>query len=139
MPIKIIIHGKPIAKNRPRFARRGKFTVTYSDQETEEGLFILDVRQQLKGQEIILGPITLVAIFHFERPKSHFGTGRNIGKLKDSAPAIHIKKPDTDNLLKFVKDCLNGIAWKDDSQVFDVRGIKRYSDEPKTEIFITMI
>jgi Holliday junction resolvase RusA-like endonuclease len=31
----ITIPGKPIAKKRPRFARRGKFVTTYNDQQTE--------------------------------------------------------------------------------------------------------
>lgn len=38
-------------------------------------------------------------------------------------------KPDADNHLKIV-DALNGVVWKDDSQVCDARVIKRYSDRP---------
>jgi Holliday junction resolvase RusA-like endonuclease len=56
-------------------------------------------------------------IFIFERPKSHFGTGKNSNKLKSSAPAHHIQPPDCDNLKKIVADCLNGLVYKDDSQI----------------------
>lgn len=38
-------------------------------------------------------------------------------------------KPDDDNHLK-LRDALNGIVWKDDSQCCDSRVIKRYSDRP---------
>ena len=130
------IPGKPIAKKRPRFARRGKFTITYSDQETEEGRFILEVKQQLDGHTLMTGPISMVVSFDFERPKSHFGTGRNANKLKPSAPDYHVCKPDKDNLVKFLKDCFNNLVWKDDCQVFESTEIKRYSDTAKTTTYI---
>jgi len=133
------IPGKPIAKKRPRFARRGKFTVTYNDQETEEGRFILEVKQQLDGHTLMTGPIRMVVNFYFQRPKSHFGAGRNAGKLKPSAPAYHICKPDLDNLLKFLKDCLNNFVWKDDSQVLELTAMKRYSATEKTIAYINEI
>jgi Holliday junction resolvase RusA-like endonuclease len=48
----------------------------------------------------------------------------------------HIKKPDTDNLLKAVLDGLNGIAWADDSQVIRVSASKEYSTEPYVYLYI---
>lgn len=48
----------------------------------------------------------------------------------------HVKKPDADNLIKFVKDALNKIAWHDDSQVAKLRGVKVYADVPKTVVLI---
>ena len=45
------------------------------------------------------------------------------------------KKPDTDNIAK-VKDALNGIAFKDDSQVVKETIIKRYAEVPKLIIYI---
>ncbi len=50
--LKIIIPGIPIAKHRPRFARRGKKTTTYSDQETEEGLMLWHIKQQTNGHKL---------------------------------------------------------------------------------------
>ena len=48
----IIIPGKPIAKKRPRFARRGKFVKTYSAQETEEGRTFLEIKSQWKQKPL---------------------------------------------------------------------------------------
>lgn len=39
-------------------------------------------------------------------------------------------KPDNSNRLKLLEDALNGIVWKDDSQLVDVRVVKRYGPEP---------
>ena len=45
------------------------------------------------------------------------------------------KKPDTDNISK-IKDALNGIAWKDDAQVYQEFIIKKFSDEPRLDFTI---
>ena len=136
--MKITIPGKPIAKKRPRFARHGKFVRTYNDQETEEGRFLLEAKQQV-NQAPIEGPLSVSCRFFMPRPKSHYGTGRNAGKLKASAPDHHTIKPDIDNLKKFVLDCLNGVAWKDDCQVVKASQVKWYSENPRTEIEISRI
>ena len=73
------------------------------------------------------------------RPKAHYGTGRNVGRLKESAPLHHVKTPDLDNLKKFVLDVLNEIVWRDDSQIVQLSGAKEYSENPRTEIIIEEI
>jgi len=49
---------------------------------------------------------------------------------------MHTKKPDADNCLKFVKDCLNGIVWHDDAQVACVKAMKVLADKPMTKITV---
>ena len=131
----LTILGNPIAKARPRFSRRGKFVVTYNAQETEEGRWLWEAKQQI-NQPPLEGPIKIDCTFYMSRPKSHYGTGKNAGKLKASAPTFHTKKKDLDNLIKMILDCLNHVAWKDDSQVCQIKAQKSYSDNPRTEIQI---
>ena len=45
-----------------------------------------------------------------------------------------ITKPDTDNVLKGIKDALKGIFWKDDAQVIHDDISKRYIDTPRVEV-----
>ena len=128
----LTIPGKPIGKRRPRFARRGKFVVTYNDQETEEGRFLLDARRQWKAP-IMEGPVYLSLTFFMPIPKS---TSKKVLSAMRKNGVRHTKKPDLDNMVKFVKDCLNGLVWKDDSQVDELTAKKIYSENPRTVIGI---
>lgn len=134
--IKIKVLGAPIAKKRPRFVRRGKFVGAYNAQETEESRWLWQVRQQMGDTMPLDGPLDVRMWFFLPRPKYHFGTGRNAGCLKASAPRHHTTKPDIDNLEKFVLDCLNGVAFKDDKQIVRVDKAKLYSTNPRTEIVV---
>lgn len=42
----------------------------------------------------------------------------------------HCKRPDGDNLEKYVNDCLTGIVWKDDAQISWILRSKTYVDHP---------
>lgn len=49
-----------------------------------------------------------------------------------------LKKPDGDNVLKLVGDALNGIAWRDDQQIADMR-FTRCWGKPRIEVHIDFI
>jgi Holliday junction resolvase RusA-like endonuclease len=127
MNIHISIPGKPIAKARPRFARRGKFVTTYSPQATEEGLSILSAREQIKGRKLT-GPLCMDATFWIRRPKSHY----NKSGLKKTAPEYPTGKPDLSNYVKYLEDILNECGiWDDDAQIVLIKAAKRYVLEGK--------
>ena len=134
---KIVILGSPIAKARPKFARRGKFTATYNTQETEEGRFLLAAQYQWRKPPLV-GPLAIDLIFVMPRPKAHYGTGKNAKILKLTSPRYHSAKKrfDVDNCIKFVLDCLNELIYEDDGQVAAISAVKRYGKRPRTEIFI---
>lgn len=84
----------------------------------------------------IEGPVCLILTFVFPRPL------RMVYKKRKMYREMHTAKPDLDNLAKSVKDALNGLAWKDDSQVCIARSAKVYGagDEvPHVEILIEPI
>ncbi len=76
----------------------------------------------------LTGPLALTVTFSLPRPQSHYGSGRNAGVLKASAPSHVPTKPDVDKLLRAVLDALTGVAWKDDAQVASVHATKTYGD-----------
>lgn len=67
--------------------------------------------------EVLAGPLCVDFQFRFLRPQSHYGTGRNAGCVKDSAPLYPITRPDRTKVMRSTEDALTGILWKDDSQI----------------------
>lgn len=88
------------------------------------------------GGNPLKGPVEVEMTFYRRRPKGHYGTGRNEGRIKDSAPEFPTTKPDALKLARGVEDALTGIIWADDSQIVSERLLKRYDDLPRTEIIV---
>jgi crossover junction endodeoxyribonuclease RusA len=90
----------------------------------------------MNGRQLRTGPLRLRATFVFARPASHFGTGRNEGRLKASAPLYVRKRPDVDKLLRAIGDALTGIVFRDDAQIVDVRAEKHFGGQPCAHIVV---
>lgn len=112
MIVRLTFKGQPISKARPRVTKRG----AYCAQSKEMSAVRWEAEHQYSG-DIHQGAVAISMKAYFTRPKGHFGTGRNAGKLKPSAPQHHVVKPDGDNIEKFYWDCLSGILYVDDSQI----------------------
>lgn len=77
--------------------------------------------------------------FELARPRSHYGTGRNTGQLKASAPLRCVTRPDLDKLTRAIFDACTGVIWCDDSQVIDLTASKSWTDEPYTTIEVLTV
>jgi len=112
----------------------------YDPQTKEKNNFVKKVLVQVPNDlGLITGPLYVQLFYGMKRPKSHYGTGRNSGKLKASAPKYPDKKPDIDNFEKFVFDCLSGVVYRDDAQIVSCLHDKRYSENPRVEIEIRKV
>lgn len=85
-----------------------------------------DAMRAVKPAEPLRGAARVQIIFWIKRPQGHFGTGRNAGVLKDSAPVFPCVTPDQDKVERAILDCMSGIWLIDDKQVCDCRVQKRY-------------
>jgi len=84
------------------------------------------------------GPLYLVVEFFFPRPKSHYRTGKNAGKLKPTAPRWKPGKPDGDKLQRAVQDALvDAGVIRDDALFVAWHGSKEYADQPGVKIIVT--
>lgn len=123
MPLTFVftVDGPPVPAARPRATRFGEHVRVYTPKSNAE--WMERVRASFRAAFPLAEPITRQApvemsvTFRIARPKSHYRTGKNAELLRASAPVIHTQRPDLDNLLKGVKDALNGLAFADDSQV----------------------
>jgi len=135
MKIELTILGDPKAQKRHRSFRRGEHIRNYDPSSTEKRDF-LSIVQSKAPERPFDEPLAVMLYFDMPRPKGHYGTGRNAGVLKASAPKEHTKKPDIDNLVKFVLDALHGVYWRDDSIITSIWAKKSYSEKPKTIVVI---
>ncbi|MEU9208483.1 RusA family crossover junction endodeoxyribonuclease [Streptomyces sp. NPDC048415] len=72
-------------------------------------------------------PVCVDVTFTLQRPKSHYGTGRNAGRLKASAPDFPTSKPDLDKLIRSTQDALKDAGvLVDDSVVASLSSGKRF-------------
>lgn len=119
--IEFFIPGIPIAKSRPRFTSRGGFARAYTAKKTVDYENIVAHYGRIAIAVPLAGPLRLDLLFTLPIPAS---------MAKKRATALlntpHIKKPDLTNLSKSVEDGLNGIAYIDDSQIYDIHGSKIY-------------
>lgn len=81
-------------------------------------------------------PVRVRFTFSLPRPDCHFGSGKNSGTLKKSAPSYHVKKPDVDKMSRAIMDALTGIVWRDDAQVVAKLVTKDYAPKPGVEVVI---
>lgn len=133
--IAFTIPGQPVAKGRPKFARRGNFVTTYTPEKTQnyENLVKMAATNAMAGAEPTPGPIALELMLLLQIPASWSKTKR--ARAVNGAVCA-TKKPDADNVLKGIKDGCNGIVWRDDAQVVQILIHKKYSEMPRAVVSI---
>ena len=92
-----------------------------------------------QGRPAFANAVTVDLLFRFRRPKSHYGTGRNAGVLKDSAPKFPTSRAvgDADKLARSTLDALvTAGVLADDSLVVDLNVHKRYWHTPGASIWV---
>lgn len=95
---------------------------------------------QHKAWKPVDGPIAISIQFYLPRPKGHYGTGRNSGILKPSAPTYPAVMPDIDKLARSTLDALKSAhVIVDDSRAVQLAAWKLYADgrAPGAQISIT--
>jgi Holliday junction resolvase RusA-like endonuclease len=80
-------------------------------------------------------PLALSLTFYGERTKAHYGTGRNEGVLKDSAPLYphESRLADGTKLSRAFEDALNKLAWKDDRRFVRFKWARDFGSPPRVE------
>lgn len=129
--IRFTVPGLPQGKGRARFGN-GR-TYTPAKTVAYEGLIAFAGQKAMEGIDLIEGPVQVQVDAYFPIPKSW-----NAKKKAEATNGLawHTSKPDGDNILKAVGDGLNGVVFKDDSQVVMARVLKAYADTPRLEVTV---
>jgi Holliday junction resolvase RusA-like endonuclease len=130
MIYEIVIPGEPIAKKRPKFARRGAFVTVYDTQKKESEAIQVYLRSQWHHRPLET-PLEIEIVFYMPIPAS-WSKKRKEAALKEK----HVSKIDVDNAIKKYFDDMNEIVYADDRQIYKVTAEKKYDLNPRTEIKI---
>lgn len=136
--VQLVINEIPKPQPRPRITVRGKYAHAYEPKSITEykRLVAGKYRSEHKQQLPLTGALSVDVRFYRPIQKSISKIERQRRLLGQSLPTV---KPDIDNYVKAILDALNGLAFKDDSQIAVLYARKLYSDNPRTEIEITEI
>lgn len=130
MILRFTVPGAPVPWQRARQNGKRFFT----DPKVQAYKDEVAIRAKAAGAKPFESPCTLVITAVMPIPTSWSARRRQEaleGQIK------HTVKPDWDNLGKGISDALNGVAWKDDSQVYWSNVRKTYGENPRTEVTIS--
>ena len=133
--ISLDLFGDPIPQKRARtFNNHGKIVTWDSQSKIKEG-YKWQIRSQY-NEEPLNEPLAIDILFRMPIPNS---ATKRIKQAMLNGAHRHIKRPDLDNLCKLVLDVLNGLVYRDDSQIDQISMKKIYSTNPGTFIRIIPI
>jgi Holliday junction resolvase RusA-like endonuclease len=127
------IPGKPIQLNRPRFSKYGVFH-DKKNREAKEHIIDMILQRDPVADIKPHDPISVVITFVHARPKKYLRQKDTIARIPKTT------KPDIDNLVKMILDCLQRTPLlHDDKQVVMLCASDWWAskfEEPHTEIKI---
>ena len=125
------VMGRPIPKGRPRMTRTGRVYTPAATLKAERAFAAISAAHA--PPEPLEGGLTLRLEYVFEPAKSW--------SKKKKASALggelaHTTRPDLDNLVKLTSDALEGIFFKNDTQIVRIEASKRYGAQALTRVEI---
>jgi len=136
----IRVHGTPAPQGSKRaFAHKATGKIVVMEQMADKvkswRQAVIDAADSARAGDLpafkaIDGPVMLTVTFWLPRPAGHYGTGRNAGQVRNSAPRFPWgnKRNDLDKLLRSTMDALTAAGcWTDDSQVICCSAAKYYA------------
>jgi len=129
------VEGDPRGKGRPRFGRFGKFTRVYTDKQTQdyENLIKSLAAEAMGSTDPLETPVCVFLYIRHAVPQS-YSKKRTEACL--SGLERPTKKPDWDNVSKSICDSMNGIVYKDDTQIVDAHVTKVYASEAGVDVMV---
>lgn len=128
------VPGLPVAKGRARVGMVAGKARMFTPAKTVayEGMIAFAAQEAMDGAPLLEGPLSVHVTAVFPIPASW-------SKKRVAGAVWHTGRPDGDNLLKAVGDGLNGVVWKDDSQVASASIRKIYGFAPMLNVEVTAL
>lgn len=128
----IFLPGEPVAQQSFRVNKSGHKYPTEAAKRKEQ------IRQMIKyqrpGLKPLLGPLFVFVYFSFRPPKQLNRYGRDM--ISRGTWLEKFTKPDVDNLKKNLYDAMQGLVYRNDSQICGGSWFKGYGIEPGIEVAV---
>lgn len=127
------VPGQPIGKGRPRVSARGGFARMYTPEKTAdyEALVAHQAQRSMAGKPLYGTAVGVNLFMDCAVPASWSGKKQREALQGLILPGV---KPDADNVIKAIFDGMNGVVWRDDALVTDLRVRKRYGATPGVRV-----
>lgn len=138
MTISFHVPGQPVGKGRPRIGRVAGQARMFTPAKTAsyEGTVAMAAQQAMAGAPLIQGPARAVLRLALAIPASWSQKKQEQARVGAVLPTT---KPDADNVVKVIFDAINGVVWRDDSQVVELVLTKVYGSTPGVSVQIEEI
>jgi Holliday junction resolvase RusA-like endonuclease len=127
--IRFTVPGQPQGKGRPRVGKIGAHARLFTPAKTVayEGIVAHVAQVAMAGRPLLQSACGCNVFIDCQVPASWSGKKQRAALAGDVLPE---SKPDADNVVKAIFDGLNGVLWRDDVLVVDLRVRKRYAAMP---------
>jgi Holliday junction resolvase RusA-like endonuclease len=131
--IRFVIPGRVGGKGRPRATAIGGHARMYTPAKTVsmEAMVRGFGAAAMCGGALMDGPLHLAVVVSLERPASW-------SKRKRAETPIPTGKPDLDNVVKLIGDALNGVVWRDDSQIASLHIHRQFIESGGEQVEVTV-
>ena len=140
MEIHFVIEGRGQPQGRPRAVRMGSGVRMYDPPKSKayKQMVAAKVRSYMKinGIRTITEPLAVHLNFYFTPPKSY--SKKRIQAI-EAKEELFTKHFDLDNLVKAVTDGMNGVMYKDDSQIIGLTAGKHYGKKDYVDVKVQII
>jgi crossover junction endodeoxyribonuclease RusA len=127
--IVIRVNGVPAPQGSKRHVGNGRMIESSKKVGPWREAVRAETQRQRQGQTVEDAAIVDISIF-LPRPRSHYGTGRNAGRLTPGAPLVPAGRPDLDKLIRSTLDgIVEGGALADDALIVGISAQKAYAEE----------
>lgn len=133
--ISFTIPGPPTGKGRPRMTRAGH-AFTPAKTRRAEGFVQHLAAQAMDGRARLDGVALVMTVSIAVTPPASWSR-RKIAEALAGAVRPTVR-PDLDNAAKLIADACNGIVYRDDAQIVEMRLIKRYALEEATLVVVSV-
>lgn len=119
----IIIQGKIKGKARPRVTKQG---IAFTPKDTIEYENWVRINYKEQCGRYFNSSVRANITAYYKVPKSY--PKKRVQAIRGGQEHPQ-KKPDADNIAKIILDSLNKIAYEDDSQVTELKVLKRWTED----------